>query len=96
MLKNHQRIVGVVLLVAFSVLDSLAQQGILTEDLAVLIKEIVVVALPLLGVGALVDVINTERRRRNPAVPALPDDVQAQIEVASTPAPTGAAKDGAR
>lgn len=95
MLKNHQRIVGVILLVAFSVLDSLAQQGVLTEDLAALIKEIVVVALPLLGVGALVDVIHTERRRRNPAVPALPDDVQAQIEVTSATATTGAAKDGA-
>lgn len=81
MLKNHQRIVGVVLLVAFAVLDSLAQQGILTEDIAALIREIVVVALPALGVGALVDVLQTERRRRNPAVPALKDDVQAQIEV---------------
>lgn len=75
MLKNHQRIVGVVLLVAFAVLDSLAQQGVLSEELTTLIKEVVVFALPALGVGALVDVFVTEKRRRNPSVSALPDDV---------------------
>lgn len=75
MLKNHQRIVGVILLVAFAVLDSLAQQEILSAELAELIKEIVVVALPTLGVGALVDVMLTEKRRRNPDVSALKDDV---------------------
>jgi hypothetical protein len=75
MLKNHQRIVGVILLVVFAVLDSLAQQGILAAEHADLIREIVVVALPLLGVGALVDVLNTERRRRDPSIPALKDDV---------------------
>jgi len=75
MLKNHQRIVGVILLVAFSVLDSLAQQEILSAELAALIKEIVIVALPTLGVGALVDVMLTEKRRRNPGVSALKDDV---------------------
>lgn len=75
MLKNHQRIVGVILLVAFAVLDSLAQQEILSAELAELIKEVVVVALPALGVGALVDVMLTEKRRRNPDVLALKDDV---------------------
>lgn len=75
MLKNHQRIVGVVLLVAFAILDSLAQQGILATEHAALIREIVAIALPLLGVGALVDVVQTERRRRDPSVPALPDDI---------------------
>lgn len=76
MIDNKTRILGVVILVAFAVLDSLAQQGVLTEEIAALIREIVVIALPLIGFGALVDVIQTERRRRNPSVTALKDDVR--------------------
>ena len=75
MIDNKTRILGVVILVAFAVLDSLAQQGVLTEEIAALIREIVIIALPPIGFGALVDVIQTERRRRNPSVPALKDDV---------------------
>jgi len=74
-MDNRARIIGVVTLAAMAVLDSLSQQGVLAPEHAVLITDIVVIALPLLGLGALVDVIHTERRRRNPAIPALPDDV---------------------
>ena len=75
MVDNKTRIIGVVLLCAFAVLDSLAQQGVLAAEHAALIREIVAIALPLLGLGALADVVNTERRRRDPSLPALKDDV---------------------
>jgi hypothetical protein len=74
-MDNRTRIIGVVTLAAMAVLDSLSQQGVLAPEHAALITDIVVIALPLLGLGALVDVIHTERRRRDPSVPALPDDV---------------------
>lgn len=76
MVDNKTRIVGVLLLVAMAVLNSLVQQGVLEQQHAELIVDVLVVALPLLGVGALVDVVNTERRRRNPELPALKDDVR--------------------
>jgi len=84
MVDNKTRIIGVVLLCAFAVLDSLAQQGVLAAEHAELIREVVTIALPLLGLGALADVVNTERRRRDPSLPALKDDV------------IGTPKDGAR
>ena len=74
-MDNRTRILGVSRLAAMAVLDSRAQQGVLAAEHAKLITEIVVIALPLLGFGALVDVIHTERRRRDPSVPALKDDV---------------------
>lgn len=76
MLNNNTRIVSVVVLVLMAALDSLAQQDVLDPVLAELIRQVVVYALPLLGLGALVDVISVERRRRDPEVPALPDDVR--------------------
>jgi hypothetical protein len=74
-MDNRTRIIGVVTLAAMAVLDSLSQQGVLAPEHAELITDIVVIALPILGLGALVDVIHTERRRRDPSIPALPDDV---------------------
>ena len=73
---NHRtRIIGVIVLVAVAVLESLAQQGVIDGELRALILEIAVYALPLLGLGAAADAIAVERRRRNPRVPALRDDV---------------------
>lgn len=74
-MDNKTRIAGVVLLVAMAVLDSLAQQGILSAEVAELIRGVVIYALPAIGFGALVDVLNVERRRRDPTKPALKDDV---------------------
>lgn len=76
MVDNKTRIIGVILLVVLTVLNSLVAQGVLEREHADLIMDVVVVALPLVGLGALVDVVNTERRRKNPDVPALKDDVR--------------------
>lgn len=74
MIDNRTRIVGVVLLVAVAVLEALATSGHLDPELATLIMDIAVYALPALGIGAALDVFSVEKRRRDPSVPALPDD----------------------
>lgn len=75
-MKNSHRIAGVVLLVAVAVLESLATSGHLDPELAVLIMDIAVYALPALGLGAALDVLTIERRRRDPSIPAIRDDIR--------------------
>jgi hypothetical protein len=75
-MTHKTRLIGVLVLVAVAVLDSLAQQGVLDPELRALILDITAYALPALGLGAAADAIAVERRRRDPSVSALSDDVR--------------------
>lgn len=75
-MEHRTRIIGVVVLAALAVLDSLVAQEVLAGELGALIREVVIYALPVLGLGAVADVVAVERRRRDPSVPALPDDTR--------------------
>lgn len=76
MVTNRQRILGVIALVLIAVLNVLTDQDVLDQKLALILHDVIVYALPLLGVGALADVLATEKRRVDPTTPALRDDVR--------------------
>lgn len=78
-MDHKTRIVGVIVLVLAAVLTSLAQQGVIDDELRALILDTAAYALPLLGLGAAADAIAVERRRRDPSVPALRDDIRDDI-----------------
>lgn len=75
-MDNRVRILGILLLATFAVLDSLVAQGVITGEIAALIHDVALVALPALGLGGLADVLTIERRRRDPSIPAICDDIR--------------------
>ena len=75
-MDHRIRIVAAIALCVIAVLETLASLGHLDTQIARVVTEVAIVALPLLGLGAAADAIAVERRLRDPSIPALRDDVQ--------------------
>jgi hypothetical protein len=75
-MDHRIRIVAAVILATLAVLESLASQGILDPQIASIVTQCAIILLPALGLGAAADAIAVERRRRDPSIPALRDDIQ--------------------